>query len=103
MCCNYFLPTFINSASLHYSTNSHDNMAAVLRDKLKGEFCYVQTSYGTIVSLHYSPTESEDSINVKKGITGAFQANFDKQEEVKESDPGSLHISHYRYIASIII
>ena len=71
-------------------------MAAVLRDKLKGEFCYVQTSDGKIASIHYSPTESEDSINVKKGITSAFQANFDKQEEVKESDPGSVHISHYR-------
>ena len=71
-------------------------MAAILRDKLKEEFCYVQTSIGKIVSLHYSPTESEDAINVKKGITGAFQANFDKQEEVEESDPGSIHVSHYR-------
>ena len=65
-------------------------------DKLKGEFCYVQTRNGKIVSIHYSPTEDEESINVKRGITGAFQANFDNQEVVEEIDPGSSHISHYR-------
>ena len=65
-------------------------------DKLKGEFCYVQTRSGKIVSIHYSPTADEEAINVKRGITGAFQANFDNQEEVEELDPGSSHISHYR-------
>lgn len=65
-------------------------------DELKGEFCYVQTNNGSIVSIHYSPTENEEAINVKRGITGAFQANFYNQEEVEELDPGSSHISHYR-------
>ena len=65
-------------------------------DKLKGEFCYVQTQNGKIVSIHYSPTKNEEGINVKKGITGVFQANFENQEEVEELDPGSSHISHYR-------
>ena len=87
------------SASIHYTTNGHDRMAGILRDKLKGEFCYVQTRDGKIVSIHYSPTESEEGINVKRGITGAFQANFENQEQVEESDPGSTHISHYRYIS----
>ena len=65
-------------------------------DKLKGEFCYVQTQNGKIVSIHHSPTKNEEGINVKKGITGVFQANFENQEEVEELDPGSSHISHYR-------
>ena len=76
-------------------------MADILNKRLKGEFCYVQTSNGKIVSIHYSPTESEEGINIKRGITGAFQANFDNQEEVEESDPGSTHLSHYRYIQNI--
>ena len=67
-------------------------------NKLKGEFCYVQTQNGRIVSIHYSPTDDEEGINVKRGIAGAFQANFDKQEEVEELDPSSSHVSHYRYI-----
>ena len=66
-------------------------------EKLKGEFCYIQTTNGRIVSIHHSPTNAEESINVKRGIAGAFQANFDNQTEVEESDPGSTHISHYRY------
>ena len=88
------------SANIHYTTNGEDEMATALKEKLKGKFCYVQTRDGRIVSIHYSPTESEDGVNVKRGIAGAFQANFDKNEEVEESDPGSTHISHYRYIYS---
>ena len=67
-------------------------------DKLKGEFCYIQTKNGRIVSIHYTPTEDEEGTNVKRGIAGAFQANFDYKKEVKELDPGSSHISHYRYV-----
>ena len=73
-------------------------METILKDKLKGEFCYVQTRVGKIVSIHYTSTENEDGINVKRGIASAFQANFDNQEKVEETDPGSTHISHYRYI-----
>ena len=83
-----------------YSTNINhttDGLGAYLMEKLKGEFCYIQTTNGRIVSIHYSPTNDEESINVKRGIAGAFQANFDNQTEVEESDPGSTHISHYRY------
>ena len=76
-------------------------MTAIFKDKLRGEFCYVQTRDGKIVSIHYSPTENEDGINIKRGITGAFQANFDNQEKVEELDPGSTHISHYRYVCNI--
>ena len=78
---------------INHTTNAQE---AFLMDKLKGEFCYVQTRDGKIVSVHYSPTEDEEAVNVKRGITGAFQANFDHQEIAEESDPGSTHISHYR-------
>ena len=94
-----FCCSFMNSANIiHYTANGHDEMSAILKNKLKGEFCYVQTNDGRIVSIHHSPTESEGAINVKRGIAGAFQANFDNQEEVEESDPGSTHVSHYRYV-----
>ena len=56
----------------------------------------METQKGSIVSIHYSLSEKEDAVNVKRGIAGAFQANFDNQEEVEELDPGSSHISHYR-------
>lgn len=80
------------------TSNDQDITAAILKGKLKGEFCYVQAESGKIVSIHYSPTADEEGINIKRAITSAFQANFDKQQEVEESDPGSTHISHYRYI-----
>ena len=67
-------------------------------DKLKGEFCYVQMQTGRIVSIHYSPNENKEAVNIKRGIAGAFQANFDNQAEVEELDPSSSHISHYRYL-----
>ena len=82
------------------SANDQDAMATLLHNKLKGEFCYVQTENGKIVSIHYSPTEDKDVVNVKRGITGAFQANFNNQKEVEESDPGSSHISHYKYVSN---
>ena len=56
----------------------------------------MQADNGSIVSIHYHPTKNEEAVNVKRGITSAFQANFDYQEEVVELDPGSSHISHYR-------
>ena len=84
---------------INYTTNAQK---AFLMDRLKGEFCYVQTRNGKIVSIHYSPTEDEEAVNIKRGIAGAFQANFDHREKAKESDPGSTHISHYRYVYKLL-
>jgi len=50
------------------------------------------------VSIHFSPTENQEGLNIKKGIAAVFQANFDNAEESEESDPGSSHISHYKYV-----
>jgi len=85
---------------MDYTTSdklSGDKFAAFTAKKLKGEFCYVQTQDGKIAAVHFSPTDSHDGINIKRGIASAFQANFDHKEEVEELDPGSQHISHYRY------
>lgn len=62
----------------------------------------MQTESGKIVSIHYTPTADQEGINIKRAITSAFQANFDKEKEVEESDPCSTHISHYRYIKLIL-
>ena len=88
------------TVSLHSTANDEDKNAANFEDKLKGEFCYIQTRSGRIVSIHYSPTDSEEVINIKRGIAGAFQANFHSQDLVEEVDPGSTHISHYRYVCT---
>jgi len=94
----YFLVYLLYSTIVSHKINDQDRMGTVLKEKLKGKFCYVQIRNGKIVSVHYSPTESEEIINIKRGITGAFQANFDYQETVEESDPGSTHVSHYKYV-----
>ena len=77
------------------STQADDFLA----DELDGELCYVQTSDGKIVSIHYALTDNFEGINIKRSIASTFQANFDgNQEEVEETDVGSIHTSHYRCI-----
>jgi len=71
-------------------------MAAFIEKSLKGKFCYLQSDDGKMVSIHYSPTDDHEGINIKRGIASAFQANFENKTETEESDPGSLHVSHYR-------
>ena len=86
------------SVTANYTTEGqqpNDTMALFIEEELKGEFCYVQINDGRIVSVHFSPTENHQSLNIKKGIAAVFQANFDNEEEIEESDPGSSHISHY--------
>ena len=81
------------SDSMNYTS---DDQEQFITDKLQGEFCYVQTSDGKIVSVHYGTTENEEAINIKKSIASTFQANFDGHNvDIEEADAGSLHISHY--------
>ena len=94
-----YLMICLYSQTVNFATNgkkSGDKIAAFTAEKLQGEFCYVQTQDGKITAIHFSPTDNHDGINVKRGIASTFQANFDYQEEVEESDPGSHHISHYK-------
>ena len=84
---------------MNYATadeQSRDKIAAFMAEKIQGKFCYVQTKDGKIAAIHFSPTDNHDRINIKRGIASAFQANFDHQREVEESDPGFPHISHYK-------
>ena len=66
-------------------------------DELDGELCYVQTSNGKIVSIHHALSDSYEGINIKRSIASTFQANFDGNQDVEETDAGSIHTSHYRY------
>ena len=94
----YSVTLYTYIVTLHSTANDENKNATNFEDQLKGEFCYIQTRNGRIVSIYYSPTDSEEVINIKRGIAGAFQANFYSQEMVEEVDPGSTHISHYRYV-----
>ena len=98
---NFYYSSFVSCFSAGVEDtllNDKENVAALINNKLTGEFCYVQTRNGKVVSIHYSPTEDEEGINIKRGITGAFQANFKNQETIEETDLGSTHTSHYRYV-----
>lgn len=62
----------------------------------KGEFCYVQTSDGKVVSVHYGMAENIEAVNIMRSIASTFQANFDGDNaDIEEADSGSLHTSHY--------
>ena len=73
-----------------------DDQQQFMADALQGEFCYVQTSDGKIVSVHYGTTENDDGINLKRSIASSFQANFEGHNlDIEEADASSLHTSHY--------
>ena len=91
-----FKISYSDTANNTANGQSNDTIRAFLEDQLKGEFCYVQTSDGKIVSVHFSPSENQQSLNIKKGIAAIFQANFNNTKDIAESDPGSSHISHYK-------
>lgn len=87
----------IISSTMNYTIKSQKESADYLADEINGEFCYVQTSDGKIVSTHYEMTDNYEGINIKRSIASAFQANFNNsKEDIEETDTGSIHISHYK-------
>lgn len=72
-----------------------------LDDLLSGWFCFIQLEDGRIPAVTYTRNESLLAINFKKGIVAGFQANFKGTEAVEETDPQSMHFSHYRYIVHV--
>ena len=58
-------------------------------------FCFVQTEDGKVVAVQYPRTESQNTVDFKRAIAAAFQANFKGTTEEMESDPQSTHMSHY--------
>ena len=82
---------------MNYTVKSQNESANLLANEINGEFCYVQTSDGKIVSTHYEMTDNYEGINIKRSIASTFQANFNStKEDVEETDTGSLHTSHYK-------
>ena len=50
------------------------------------------------MSIYHGLTDNYNGIDIKRGTASAFQANFDSDHpDVEETDPGSVHMSHYRY------
>ena len=56
-----------SSIHMHVCSNAV-NHTSEMADALQGEFCYVQTSDGKIVSVHYGTTENDEAINIKRSI-----------------------------------
>ena len=46
--------------------------------------------------------ENQSVINFKKAIVAGFQANFEGTEEEGETDPESVHMSHYRCVYPLL-
>ncbi|CAI8021652.1 hypothetical protein GBAR_LOCUS12822 [Geodia barretti] len=86
-------------------TTEADNRETLMREyaleRLSGWFCFVQTTFGQVVSVFHSTTEEVEVVNIKKGIASAFQANLRGTTEETEIDPQSKHISHYSYPDSV--
>ena len=60
---------------------------------LSGWFCFVQTSDGHVVSVFHSQTEDTDIVNMMKGITAVFQANFKGTAEEVEIDSVQMYLT----------
>ena len=67
---------------------------------MSGWFKFVQTEDGSVPAVFHDSAEDSDSINFKKGISAAFQANFKRTSRKIEADPQSLHVSEYTYVTS---
>ena len=63
-------------------------------------FCFIQTADGRISDVLYTEAENIHIANIKKAITGAFQANFDGQDSREEADASGLYNAHYRYVCN---
>ena len=75
----------------------------ILADKLSGWFCFVQTDDGKVVAVQHAPNDSDDTVNFKKAIAAAFQANFKQTPSEEETDIQSHHNAHYRYCNARLI
>ena len=92
------------SSTIDHSTENKSASTNFLTDDLNGEFCYVQTFGGKIVSIHYALTDNYKGINIKRSIASTFQANFDgNKENVEETDASSIHTSHYRCVCVYVL
>ena len=72
-----------------------------ISEQLGNWFCFVQSESGKISAVYHSSSEPDYVVNLKKSISAAFQANFERTEEEDEVDPQSQHKSHYRFITCV--
>ena len=92
-----FMIIFNSAHSILYTCSLGDASAAA-GQLLSESFCFVQSEDGKIVSVHYSPRDTREVVNVKKGIAAAFQGNFKNTDVEVEQDIQSKHYSHYRFV-----
>ena len=60
------------SSTTDYSTENNSALTNFLTDELDGEFCYIQTSDGKIVSIHHALTDNYKELILR----GALQVHF---------------------------
>ena len=75
--------------------NDEDTPVRTFDDLVSGWFKFVQTEDGSIPSVYHSRDESSETVNFKKSISSAFQANFEGTRAKEEADPQSLHVAEY--------
>ena len=63
-----------------------------------GKFCFAQNEDGKISVVFHSKDESQEAINFKKALVTGFQANFEGEAVVVETDQDTEHFSHYRSV-----
>lgn len=80
-------------------SNTFRRQVTELVEELSGWFCFVQTDKGKIPVVFHPYNESQSIINFKKALVTGFQANFDGSSLVEETDPESIHMSHYRWVS----
>ncbi len=72
-----------------------DTPVRTFDDLVSGWFKFVQTEDGSIPSVYHAREESSETVNFKKSISAAFQANFEGTNAKVEADPQSLHVAKY--------
>ena len=69
---------------------------------MMGWLHFVQTEDGSIPATYYSREEDGETVNTKKAIVSAFQANFLGTKVKEEADPQSIHMAVYRYLVHLL-
>ena len=64
---------------------------------MSGWFKFVQTEDGSVPAVFHNNEDDLASINFKRSISAAFQANFKGTSQKVEADPQSLHVAKYTY------
>ena len=83
--------------------NGSESVVQNFDDMMSGWFKFVQTEDGSVPAIFHDSEDDLASINFKRGISAAFQANFKGTNQKVETDPQSLHVAKYTYVGTFII